>query len=126
MAVNEAGEDSIQYDVRVLCESEYCSLWYRTHCDKRNNLWICISSSILTVPPVIRGTDSDFPEEITVLVGKTTQLECYVDGNPTPKITWFKDKHPISSNGSHRIVSNGRTLQVKIWINRYLFANHKV
>ncbi|XP_071373120.1 hemicentin-1, partial [Centroberyx affinis] len=82
VAVNEAGEDSIQYDVRVL------------------------------LPPSIRGADSDLPDEVTVLVNKTTQLECHVDGNPAPKITWLKDSQPISSDGSHRILSNGRTLQV--------------
>ncbi|XP_041648005.1 hemicentin-1 [Cheilinus undulatus] len=82
VAVNEAGEDSIQYDVRVL------------------------------LPPVIRGTDSDLPDEVTVLVNKTTQLECHVDGNPAPKITWFKDSQPVSSDGPHRILSNGRTLLV--------------
>ncbi|XP_051232997.1 hemicentin-1 isoform X2 [Dicentrarchus labrax] len=82
VAVNEAGEDSIQYDVRVL------------------------------LPPIIRGADSDLPDEVTVLVNKTTQLECHVDGNPTPKITWFKDSQPVSSDGPHRILSNGRTLQV--------------
>ncbi|XP_069009305.1 hemicentin-1 [Embiotoca jacksoni] len=82
VAVNEAGEDSIQYDVRVL------------------------------LPPTIRGADSDLPDEVTVLVNKTTQLDCQVDGNPAPKITWFKDNQPISSNGPHRILSNGRALQV--------------
>ncbi|XP_070817740.1 hemicentin-1 [Chaetodon trifascialis] len=82
VAVNEAGEDSIQYDVRVL------------------------------LPPIIRGADSDLPDEVTVLVNKTTQLECHVDGNPAPKITWFKDSQPVSSDGPHRILSNGRTLQV--------------
>ncbi|KAM3875993.1 hemicentin-1 [Diretmus argenteus] len=82
VAVNEAGEDSIQYDVRVL------------------------------LPPSIRGTDSDLPDEVTVLVNKTAQLECHVDGNPAPKITWLKDSQPISSDGPHRILSNGRTLQV--------------
>ncbi|XP_068599564.1 hemicentin-1 [Brachionichthys hirsutus] len=82
VAVNEAGEDSIQYDVRVL------------------------------LPPIIRGTDSDSPDEVTILVNQTTQLECHVDGNPAPKITWFKDGHPISFDGPHRILSNGRTLQV--------------
>lgn len=71
-----------------------------------------------TVPPIIRGTDSDFPDEVTVLVNKTTQLECHVDGNPTPKITWFKDSQPVSSDGAHRILSNGRTLQVTIWKHR--------
>ncbi|KAG7230562.1 hypothetical protein INR49_025278 [Caranx melampygus] len=55
VAVNEAGEDSIQYDVRVL------------------------------LPPSIRGTDSDLPDEVTVLINKTTHLECQVDGNPAPR-----------------------------------------
>lgn len=64
------------------------------------------------VPPTIRGTDSDLPDEVTVLVNKTTQLECDVDGNPAPKITWFKDSQPVSSDGPHRILSNGRALQV--------------
>ncbi|KAM4548643.1 hemicentin-1 isoform 1-T1 [Odontesthes bonariensis] len=82
VAINEAGEDSIQYDVRVL------------------------------LPPTIRGTDSDMPDEVTVLVNKTTQLDCHVDGNPTPKITWFKDSQLLSSQDPHRILSNGRTLQV--------------
>ncbi|KAK5869646.1 hypothetical protein PBY51_024348 [Eleginops maclovinus] len=82
VAVNEAGEDSLQYDVRVL------------------------------LPPTIRESDSDLPDEVTVLVNKTTQLECYVDGNPAPKITWFKDSQPVSSDGPNRILSNGRTLQV--------------
>ncbi|CAJ1060969.1 hemicentin-1 [Xyrichtys novacula] len=82
VAVNEAGEDSIQYDVRVL------------------------------LPPIIRGTDSDLPDEVTVLVNKTTQLECHVDGNPAPKITWYKDGQPIESEGPYRILSNGRALQV--------------
>uniref|UniRef100_A0A3B5LKZ5 Hemicentin 1 n=1 Tax=Xiphophorus couchianus TaxID=32473 RepID=A0A3B5LKZ5_9TELE len=81
VAINEAGEDSIQYNVRVL-------------------------------PPSIRGSDSDVPEEVIVLVNKTAQLDCHVDGNPTPKITWFKDGQVMSSGGPRSILSNGRTLQV--------------
>ncbi|KAG5276279.1 hypothetical protein AALO_G00130100 [Alosa alosa] len=82
VAVNEAGEDSIQYDVRVL------------------------------LPPTIRGSDSDTPEEKTVLLNKTTQLECVVGGSPAPQISWLKDNQPITADDSHRILSNGRTLQV--------------
>lgn len=74
----------------------------------------------VTVPPTIRGTDSDFPEEVTVLVNKTIQLECQVDGNPAPKITWVKDNQPVGSDGPHRILSNGRTLQVTIWKHSWL------
>ncbi|XP_063057327.1 hemicentin-1 isoform X2 [Engraulis encrasicolus] len=82
VAVNEAGEDSIQYDLRVL------------------------------LPPSIRGSDSDVPEEKTVLVNKTTQLECLVDGSPAPQISWLKDNQPITEGATHRILANGRTLQV--------------
>lgn len=82
VAVNEAGEDSLQYDVRVL------------------------------LPPTIRGSDFEMPEEVTVLANKTTQLKCQVDGSPAPKIAWFKDGLLISAEGRHRILANGRTLQV--------------
>ncbi|ROL43461.1 Hemicentin-1, partial [Anabarilius grahami] len=82
VAVNEAGEDSIQYDVRVL------------------------------LPPSIRGADGDLPDEVTVLVNKTTLLECQVDGSPTPKISWIKDSQPLTPDNTHRLLSNGRTLQI--------------
>ncbi|XP_061680955.1 hemicentin-1 isoform X2 [Syngnathoides biaculeatus] len=82
LAVNEAGEDSIHYDLRVL------------------------------LPPTIRGMHRDIPDELTVLANKTSFLECQADGNPAPKITWFKDSEPVSPDGPHRILSNGRTLQV--------------
>ncbi|TNN56508.1 Hemicentin-1 [Liparis tanakae] len=82
VAVNEAGEDSLQYDVRVL------------------------------LPPTIRGAGGDAPDEVTVLVNRTTQLECQVDGSPAPKVTWFQNSQPVVSDGPHRLLSNGRTLQV--------------
>ncbi|XP_028301363.1 hemicentin-1 isoform X2 [Gouania willdenowi] len=82
VAINEAGEDSIQYDVRVL------------------------------LPPTIKGTSFDLPDEVTVLLNKTFQVDCHVEGNPTPKITWFKDGQPISSSGPYSILSGGRALQV--------------
>ncbi|KAL4635075.1 hemicentin-1 [Arapaima gigas] len=82
VAVNEAGEDSIQYDIRVL------------------------------LPPVIRGTDVDRPEEVIVLVNQTTVLECHVEGSPSPKISWKKDNQPLIPDSRHMLLSNGRTLQV--------------
>ncbi|XP_051581270.1 hemicentin-1-like isoform X1 [Myxocyprinus asiaticus] len=82
VAVNEAGEDSVQYDVRVL------------------------------LPPSIRGANSDLPDEVTVLVNKTTILECQVDGSPTPKISWIKDSQPLTPDNTHKLFYNGRTLQI--------------
>ncbi|MGH0131433.1 UNVERIFIED_CONTAM: hypothetical protein FKN15_007170, partial [Acipenser sinensis] len=82
VATNEAGEDSIQYDIRVL------------------------------FPPSIRGADGDLPDEVTVLVNKTAMLECLVNGNPTPKISWLKDGQPLTESKTQKLLSNGRTLQV--------------
>ncbi|XP_028823701.1 hemicentin-1 isoform X1 [Denticeps clupeoides] len=82
VAVNEAGEDSIQYDVRVL------------------------------VPPSIRGSDPEVPGDVTALVNKTTRLECVADGTPAPKITWMKDNQPLNPDFRRGVLSNGRVLQV--------------
>lgn len=108
VAVNEAGEDSIHYDVRLLCEWEMGPVTLATETSRS---WAFCPA---TVPPIIRGAVSDFPDEVTVLVNKTTQLECVADGNPTPKISWFQDSQPVRSDGPHRILSNGRILQVKL------------
>nr|XP_014344645.1 PREDICTED: hemicentin-1 [Latimeria chalumnae] len=82
IAINEAGEDSIQYDVRIL------------------------------LPPSIKGADHELPDEVTVLVNKTTIMECLVSGSPTPKISWLKDGQPLFEDSTHKLLSNGRTLQV--------------
>ncbi|XP_053542916.1 hemicentin-1 isoform X1 [Ictalurus punctatus] len=82
VAINEAGEDSVQYDIRVL------------------------------LPPSIRGADRDVPDDVTVLVNKSTLLECHVDGSPSPKISWFKDGLLLNPDRSHTLLSSGRTLQI--------------
>ncbi|KAJ1172187.1 hypothetical protein NDU88_004037, partial [Pleurodeles waltl] len=82
VAVNEAGEDSIHYDVRIL------------------------------QPPSIKGADGELPEDITVLVNKTAVMECLTTGNPAPKILWQKDGHPVEEDSQHKILSNGETLQI--------------
>ncbi|XP_035384811.1 hemicentin-1 isoform X2 [Electrophorus electricus] len=82
MAINEAGEDSIQYDVKVL------------------------------LPPTIRGADRDTPDEVTVLVNNNALLECHADGSPAPNISWLKDSQPLHPNGTHTLLSSGRTLQI--------------
>ncbi|XP_048080805.2 hemicentin-1 isoform X4 [Ursus arctos] len=82
VAVNEAGEDSLQYDVRVL------------------------------LPPVIKGANSDLPEEVTVLVNKSTLMECLSSGSPAPRNSWQKDGQPLLEDGHHKFLSNGRILQI--------------
>ncbi|XP_011902754.1 PREDICTED: hemicentin-1 isoform X2 [Cercocebus atys] len=82
VAVNEAGEDSLQYDVRVL------------------------------VPPIIKGANSDLPAEVTVLVNKSALMECLSSGSPAPRNSWQKDGQPLLEDDHHKFLSNGRILQI--------------
>ncbi|XP_073903349.1 hemicentin-1 isoform X3 [Castor canadensis] len=82
VAVNEAGQDSLQYDVRIL------------------------------LPPVIKGANGDLPEEVTVLVNKSAQLECSSSGSPAPKKAWQKDGQPLLEDDHYKFLSNGRILQI--------------
>ncbi|KAM5295479.1 hemicentin-1 isoform 1-T1 [Glossophaga mutica] len=82
VAVNEAGEDSLQYDVRVL------------------------------LPPVIKGAKSDLPEEVTALVSKSVLMECPSSGSPVPRNSWQRDGQPLLGDEHHKLLSNGRVLQI--------------
>ncbi|NXY61032.1 HMCN1 protein, partial [Callaeas wilsoni] len=82
VAVNEAGQDSIHYDVRVL------------------------------FPPSISGADGDLPEEVTVLVSKEAAMDCIPSGSPSPRITWQKDGQLLAEDDKHTFLSNGRRLQI--------------
>ncbi|NXW73911.1 HMCN1 protein, partial [Hirundo rustica] len=82
VAVNEAGQDSIHYDVRVLS------------------------------PPSISGADGDQPEEVTVLVGKEAAMDCIPSGSPSPRVTWQKDGQLLAEDDKHTFLSDGRRLQI--------------
>ncbi|XP_014802303.1 PREDICTED: hemicentin-1 [Calidris pugnax] len=82
VAVNEAGEDSIHYDVRVL------------------------------LPPSISGADGELPEEVTVLVNQVAVMDCVASGSPSPSITWQKDGHLLAEDDKHTFLSNGRRLEI--------------
>ncbi|XP_030135337.4 hemicentin-1 [Taeniopygia guttata] len=82
VAVNEAGQDSIHYHVRVLS------------------------------PPSISGADGDLPEEVTVLVSKEAAMDCIPSGSPSPRITWQKEGQLLAEDDKHTFLSNGRRLQI--------------
>ncbi|NXE93182.1 HMCN1 protein, partial [Menura novaehollandiae] len=82
VAVNEAGQDSIHYDVHVL------------------------------FPPSISGADGDLPEEVTVLVNNEAAMDCIPSGSPAPRIAWQKDGQLLAEDGKHMFLSNGRRLQI--------------
>ncbi|XP_025019182.1 hemicentin-1 [Python bivittatus] len=82
VAMNEAGEDSIQYDVRVL------------------------------LPPSINGANGDVTEELTILMDKMAMMECRPNGNPSPSIIWQKDGQLILEDSHHKFLVGGRTLQI--------------
>ncbi|KAM6456551.1 hemicentin-1 isoform 2-T2 [Liasis olivaceus] len=82
VAMNEAGEDSIQYDVHVL------------------------------LPPSINGANGDVTEELTILMDKMAVMECRPNGNPSPSIIWQKDGQLILEDSHHKFLVGGRTLQI--------------
>ncbi|GAB1285527.1 Hemicentin-1 [Apodemus speciosus] len=82
VAVNEAGEDSLQYDIHVL------------------------------LPPVIKGAKGDLPEEVTVLVNKSAQMACSSSGSPAPRNFWQKDGQSLLEDEHHKFLSDGRILQI--------------
>ncbi|KAM4642152.1 hemicentin-1 [Discoglossus pictus] len=82
VAVNEAGKDSMHYNVRVL------------------------------LPPTFRDTGDTSSEDITSLVNETVVMDCTVSGDPAPTITWKKDGHRITEGSRYRVISNGQSLQI--------------
>ncbi|XP_034265503.1 hemicentin-1 isoform X1 [Pantherophis guttatus] len=82
VAINEAGEDSIQYDVRVL------------------------------LPPYFNGASGDVTEELTVLLSKMAMMECIAEGSPPPSIIWKKDGQLIVEDSHHKFLLDGKTLQI--------------
>lgn len=66
------------------------------------------------MPPVIKGANNDLPEEVTVLVNKSVLMECSSTGSPAPRNSWQKDGQPLLEDGHHKVLSNGRILQVKV------------
>ncbi|KAM8931068.1 hemicentin-1 [Pelodytes ibericus] len=81
-AVNEAGKDSLQYNVRVL------------------------------LPPKFEDGHEHLSEDITSLVNTTVLLNCSVKGNPVPRISWQKDGQHIEAGEHYQFLSGGNSLMI--------------
>nr|DBA18217.1 TPA: hypothetical protein GDO54_016492 [Pyxicephalus adspersus] len=82
VAVNEAGEDSLQYNVRVLS------------------------------PPTFKGDSENLSEDVTFLANQTVLLDCEAESNHPPTVSWQKDGQVIKEGKHYQILSNGRYLQI--------------
>ncbi|XP_056379622.1 hemicentin-1 isoform X2 [Hyla sarda] len=83
VAVNEAGEDSLHYNIRVL------------------------------LPPTFEGITENLSEEITSVANNTVLLNCTVKSHPAPTVTWQKDGKVIEEGNRYEILSAGRYLQIR-------------
>lgn len=58
---------------------------------------------VLVRAPYIRYS----PENVNVSKGEEIRLKCFVYGQPTPTVTWFKDGNLLEENAA-----DGRTVEV--------------
>ncbi|KAG7265214.1 LOW QUALITY PROTEIN: hypothetical protein CRUP_009101, partial [Coryphaenoides rupestris] len=109
VAVNEAGEDSIQYDVRVLNAQV-----------SDTGRYVCVADNVagsadksfnvnVHVPPSIVGLS---PENQTVVVNNFVSLTCESTGFPPPMLSWLHDRGAVAANTNALIMPGGRTLQI--------------
>ncbi|XP_075038771.1 hemicentin-1 [Mixophyes fleayi] len=82
VAINEAGKDSLKYNVRVL------------------------------LPPTFEGVNENLTENVTSLTNQTILLDCTVKSTPAPTVSWQKDGQVIKEGKHYQILSNGRYLQI--------------
>ncbi|KAK5871231.1 hypothetical protein PBY51_004123 [Eleginops maclovinus] len=81
-AVNEAGEDHMNFELEIL------------------------------VPPVILGASEQFMEEMGAVVNSSVVLHCDVTGHPAPVISWLRDGQPLHTDAQHHISEDGSKLQL--------------
>ncbi|XP_063796284.1 hemicentin-1 isoform X2 [Pseudophryne corroboree] len=82
VAINEAGKDSLHYNVRVL------------------------------LPPTFEEANENLLENITSLANHTILLDCSVKSDPAPTVHWQKDGHVIKEGKQYQILSSGLYLQI--------------
>ncbi|XP_039476218.1 hemicentin-1 [Oreochromis aureus] len=82
LAVNEAGEDRMHFDLEIL------------------------------VPPVITGASKEFMEEMGAVVNSTVVLHCDVIGHPAPVVSWLREGQPVHTDSQHHISEDGTQLQL--------------
>ncbi|EMP38793.1 Hemicentin-1 [Chelonia mydas] len=72
---------------------------------KEYNLQVYVRPTILN--------SGNHSSEVVVIRGNNISLECKVQGNPQPAITWMKDGHPLVNGRGVEILNDGHLLQLK-------------
>ncbi|XP_069093155.1 hemicentin-2 isoform X1 [Pleurodeles waltl] len=81
-ATNEAGEDSLHYELVVL------------------------------TPPSFQSDVHEVIEEVGLIANGTALLKCEATGTPTPEISWLRNSVPIVSTERYHLLEEGRHLQI--------------
>ncbi|KAG8182020.1 hypothetical protein JTE90_013951 [Oedothorax gibbosus] len=85
--------------------------------EKEFNLDVQVPPSMLETNSVIDYYSEDEDEvknDLKAIENSTSQIECYVEGNPKPIILWIKDGHLIntSENTHYEVYEDGQVLQI--------------
>lgn len=58
--------------------------------------------------------EDEIKNDLKAIENGTSQIECYVEGNPKPIILWIKDGHLIntSENTHYEVFQDGQVLQI--------------
>ncbi|XP_067825529.1 hemicentin-1-like [Heptranchias perlo] len=66
-------------------------------------------SLVVMEPPQI--SDSEMPQEVSIVLSSPLELVCMAVGVPIPKISWMKDGVPLDGVGT--VLSNGEVLRIE-------------
>jgi len=62
--------------------------------------------------PIVPPSIADSPSNYSVAEGSSVRLDCVVDGDPKPQITWSKNGERISATDPHYLMNSSGSLEV--------------
>lgn len=91
----------------LMCKN-HCTFWTSASHAKVLHF---VSFSLIVRPTILNS--GNHSSEVVVIRGNNISLECKVQGNPQPAITWMKDGHPLVNGRGVEILNDGHLLQLK-------------